>query len=87
MIDLSYNQLNDLSSEKELFRLPENITEIYLSYNQLSDLYWDNFKNAAALAAVDLSHNNFERFGSVLTAMVVKGTNVHFEGKQRHLLV
>lgn len=82
MIDLSHNQLNDLSSEKEFFRLPENITEIYLSNNQLSDLYWNNFKNVSNLSALDLSYNNFERFGPALTAMVVKGTNVYFEGKQ-----
>lgn len=80
-LDLSFNKLYDLSSEKELFELPKNISEIYLADNVLTDLPWKNFKNSTQLKLLDITNNHFEEFGPNLTKMVIKGVDVYFEGK------
>lgn len=81
MLDISHNQLEDLHSDKEAFRLPPNITEIYLSHNRLRDLNWDHFKNVSRISVLDLSYNNFERFGQALIGMVIRNASVYFSGK------
>lgn len=79
-LDLSYNKLYDLSSEKELFELPKNISEIYLAKNLLTDLPLKNIKNATQLRTLDIRNNHFEEFAPDLTNMVIKGVDIFFEG-------
>ncbi|XP_018576955.1 protein artichoke [Anoplophora glabripennis] len=79
-LDLSHNKLYDLTSDKEFFRLPRNASEIYLSNNQLNDLPWYHLTNVSRLSLLDVRDNLFEDFGPQLTDMVVKGTDVYFEG-------
>lgn len=81
MLDISHNKLEDLISEPGLFRLPENMSEIYLKHNNLRDLPWKNLKAAKQLTILDIAYNNFNMFGPELTEMVVKNISVFFEGK------
>lgn len=81
VLDISHNKLEDLTSEPGLFTLPKNMSEIYLSHNNLRDLPWKNVKAASGLTTLDIAYNNFEMFGKELTEMVVKDVSVFFEGK------
>lgn len=85
VLDMSDNKLEDLSSEPDLFKIPENTSEIYLSHNSLHDLPWKSLKSATQLAVLDVSHNNFNTFGRELTEMVAKNVSVVFEGKLHYL--
>lgn len=80
-IDLSYNKLHDITTDQEFFRLPKNITEIYLSNNQLHDLPTEHLINADQLSILDVTHNNIDIFQQNLTKLVTNGTEIHFEGK------
>lgn len=79
-LDLSNNLLHDLTSDEEIFRLPANITEIYLSGNQINSLPWSGLRKTSMLSTLDLSRNNFDYFDQTLVSMVKKGVNVYFEG-------
>lgn len=81
MLDISHNKLEDLTSEPGLFRLPENMTEIYLSHNNLRDLPWKNLKAASQMSLLDIAYNHFDTFAPELTQMVLKKVSVFFEGK------
>ncbi|KAJ8943742.1 hypothetical protein NQ314_009660 [Rhamnusium bicolor] len=81
-LDLSHNKLHDLTSDKEFFRLPQNISKIYLSNNKLNDLPWEHLTNVSHLSLLDIRNNLFDNFGPELTEMVVKDTDVYFEGNQ-----
>ncbi|KAJ8958595.1 hypothetical protein NQ318_016316 [Aromia moschata] len=81
-LDISHNKLYDLTSDKEVFRLPQNISKIYLSNNQLNNLPWKHLMNVSHLSLLDIRYNLFSNFGPELTEMVVKGTDVYFEGNQ-----
>lgn len=80
-LDLSYNKLHDLNSEVDFFQLPENISEIYLTKNVLSNLPWKNVRNATQLKLLDIRDNHFEEFGQELTEMVKRNVDVYFEGE------
>ncbi|CAH0550427.1 unnamed protein product [Brassicogethes aeneus] len=85
VLDMSYNKLYDLTSERDFFRLPANLTELYLSHNQLPDLPWPHLMNASHISVLDVRDNLFNEFGPDLTNMVVaRGTDVYFEGNPLH---
>lgn len=79
-LDLSFNQIEDLVTEKDVFILPPNVTELNLAFNKLHDLPWKNMKNATNITKLDLSNNNFDSIGSYLTRLVTNGSDVIFEG-------
>ncbi|KRT84170.1 hypothetical protein AMK59_2417, partial [Oryctes borbonicus] len=68
------------SFDEEVFKLPENISELYLSDNLLKDLPWNEFKNVSDLKVLDLRYNNFEMIGKPLNDMIVKDVDVYLEG-------
>lgn len=80
-LDLSYNKLEDLSSDNETFRLSQNITEIYLSHNFLSTLPLGHLINTTHVNVLDIRFNQFDNFPNALTKMVYNNTKVHFEGE------
>lgn len=84
VLDISHNKLEDLTSEPGLFTLPQNMSEIYLSHNNLRDLPWKNLQAATQMTVLDIAHNNFDAFARELTEMVVKNISVFFEGKHTH---
>lgn len=80
-LDLSHNKLEDISSDNETFRLPKNITEIYLSNNILNTLPWGHFENASNLKLIDISYNNFDSFANVLTKIMYNDGKIDFIGE------
>ncbi|CAG9858326.1 unnamed protein product [Phyllotreta striolata] len=83
-LDLSHNKLEDLASDKEFFRLPANLTELYLSHNLLDDLPWQYLRNASEISAIDLRWNRFAHFPPQLVELVEKDVDVYFEGNKLH---
>lgn len=79
-MDLSYNKIEDVSSDSA-FNLPKSVTEVILSNNILHDLPWKKFKNVTKLNLLDIRDNFFESFGPELMEMVLKDTDIYFEGK------
>lgn len=80
-MDLSYNKLEDISSDNETFRLPENITEIYLSNNILSTLPWGHIQNSTNLNLIDITYNQFDSFSNTLIKKMYSNGKVYFAGK------
>lgn len=80
VLDLSYNQLEDIASDPELFRLPVNTSELYLSHNILNNLPWKHIRNVTHVDVLDISYNRFDSFNLPLTNMVENGTMIYFEG-------
>lgn len=79
-LDLSYNKLYDVSSDLDVFQLPTNISEIYLTGNILTDLPWTNLLNASQLRVLDIRNNQFEEFSPYLTKMVTNNVDIFYEG-------
>ncbi|CAH1183023.1 unnamed protein product [Ceutorhynchus assimilis] len=80
-LDLSHNALHDLTSDPEIFRLPENVSRLVLASNELQDLPWGLLKNASSLELLDLKEN---RLVNVSTEMIVKGTKIEYRGNPIH---
>lgn len=80
-IDLSHNKLEDVASDNETFRLPVNVSEIYLSNNFISTLPWEHLKNLTHLDLLDIRNNLFDGFGPDLMGMLNNGSEIYFEGK------
>ncbi|XP_063905507.1 protein artichoke isoform X1 [Zophobas morio] len=79
-LDLSYNRIEDLSTDVEFFRLPLSVTEVRLGSNVLHELPWKHLNNVTKLSLLDISNNLFDGFSPELMNLVVKGTDVYFEG-------
>ncbi|GJQ76084.1 hypothetical protein Trydic_g1836 [Trypoxylus dichotomus] len=79
ILDMSNNKIESLD-EEYVFKLPENVSELYFSDNVLKDLPWDEFKNVSDLKVLDLRYNNFESIGGPLNEMIVKDVDVYLEG-------
>nr|XP_023012445.1 toll-like receptor 7 [Leptinotarsa decemlineata] len=83
-LDLSNNKLYDLTSDKEFFRLPDNISELYLNGNILDDLPWKYLRDAKQLSVLDLRFNLFQRFVPELIEIVKNKVDVYFEENPLH---
>lgn len=71
VLDLSFNNLEDITSEPEAFRLPVNVSEVYLSNNQLEHLPWRHLRNVTQLNVLDVSGNRLKEFDQNLTELMV----------------
>ncbi|XP_022909438.2 protein artichoke [Onthophagus taurus] len=76
ILDLSYNKMNDLM-EEDVFKLPPNMTQLYLRNNLLGSLPW---KEVNKLELLDLRFNNIESINSELTKLIVQDADVFLEG-------
>lgn len=81
VLDLSHNKLGDITTDEEVFKLPVNLSELYLTGNSINTLPWRNLKNVSRLEVLDVRDNGFDAFGPELMKMVEGGTSVRFEGK------
>ncbi|XP_045461578.1 protein artichoke [Harmonia axyridis] len=80
VLDLSNNKLADLTTDKEIFKLPPNLTELYLADNRLGNLPWKTLTNLTQLEVLDLRRNNFNTINRDLTHIITKNVSVFFEG-------
>ena len=79
-LDLSYNELENLSSEPNIFNLPENITHIYLNNNKLIKLPGMSIEKVHQLKYLNLDNNRFQYIDSKIFEKVKEGVNVSFNG-------
>lgn len=82
-MDISHNNLEDVTSDKYVFLLPSTLTELYMSDNKLSDLPWHKFGKPNHMDILDLANNNFSVFDQQLVQMLNNKTDILFEGKVR----
>lgn len=78
-LDLSNNKLENLLPD-EIFRLPKNLSEIYLSNNYISSLPWKYLQNVTKIDLLDIRNNLFENFSPELMKIVTARSQVLFEG-------
>lgn len=80
-LDLSHNELKDLKSEEFNFTLPENVTRLYLSHNQLTHFPSEAFANLSNVQEIDLEYNAITEFDLILLKSVRNGLILNIEGK------
>lgn len=81
VLDLSYNDLDDLNPEKHPITFPENLTELYLSGNRLVELPDDKIANLTKLNVLDISHNRMEVFNYTLLNKIKHGLSLLINGE------
>ncbi|XP_030759456.1 protein artichoke [Sitophilus oryzae] len=79
-LDLSYNKLHDITSDVEFFRLPKNVSTLFLAMNELTELPWNHIKNVSKMDYLDVSNNQLQNIVPEMTEMIIKGAKVNFEG-------
>ncbi|KAL9918993.1 insulin like growth factor binding protein acid labile subunit convoluted isoform 1-T3 [Glossina fuscipes fuscipes] len=83
-LDLSDNELSNLSSEEHLFDLPKNLTQIYLQNNQIYRLPFEKFLKEPRFELIDLSKNSFNECPLSLVWNMRNYTVVRFQGNPLH---
>lgn len=83
-LDLSDNELSNLSSEEHLFDLPKNLTQIYLQNNQIYRLPFEKFLKEPRFELIDLSNNSFNEPPLSLVWNMRNDTIVRFQGNPLH---
>lgn len=71
LLDLGYNKLHDLTSDLDVFKLPENISTVILAGNELTELPWKNFKNLTKLKEVDLKENYLNKIAQEAVEIII----------------
>lgn len=79
-IDLSYNDLSDLTEEKNTFDLPQNVTHLYMQNNNLIKIPIDKIINASSLEVLNLQNNQFEDINKNLVDLIIDGVQIEFAG-------
>lgn len=68
-------------AEAKLY-LPENITELHLQNNKLTNIPPDSITNATQLRILDVRHNEMTSFEPAIVKKIINtGLEVFFEGK------
>lgn len=80
-LDLSFNDLSDLSSE-DIFEPPANLTNVYLSSNHLTQLPMNKIMPMPNLKILDLENNEFSSFDDKLMKVIENGTTLRYTGKK-----
>jgi Leucine-rich repeat (LRR) protein len=78
-LDLSYNDLSDLSG-KDVFSLPNNLTNLIISHNHLNHLPWNYLLQLRNLLLLDLEYNDFSNFDEALMNILRNGTILKYIG-------
>lgn len=81
VLDLSYNDLDDLNPENYPLQFPENLTEFYLKNNRLLKLPNDALQNLTQLRILDVSDNLMPIFNYTLLNRVASGLKLLINGK------
>lgn len=83
VLDLSYNDLDDLNPENYPFQLPDNLTEMYLNNNRLHRLPNDAVHNLTKLNVLDISDNVMGVFNYTLLNKIPSGLKLLVNGELR----
>lgn len=79
-LDISYNDLHDLSTEANIFNLPENITNLRMSHNSLKRIPAKNIEKMKKLMLLDIRSNELESVDYEIIKKVQEGLLVYVEG-------
>lgn len=80
VLDLSYNKIWDLS-ETNVFNLPVNITELYLSGNNLAEIPIKETANVSHLKLLDVEFNKLTSLDQkLLNKIMMEGLQVNLGG-------
>lgn len=80
-LDISYNDLHDLSTESNIFNLPENITHLRLNNDNLRRIPAKNIEKMTKLILLDIRSNELESIDYEIIKKIEKGLDVLAEGK------
>lgn len=80
-LDLSHNELQDLSAEPNIFNLPVNLTVLKLNDNHLQRFPVEPLVKIQNLTDLNLSNNLLESIDVKLIDKVKNGMRLYFEGK------
>lgn len=78
-LDLSYNELNDLS-EPDVFQPPNNLTNLIMHHNRFNHLPWNKILSMQNLKHLDLEYNDFSNIDANLMKVLHNGTRVTYAG-------
>ena len=79
-LDLSYNELDDLS-EPNVFIPPINLTNFILNNNRFSHLPFEKIVPMQNLKLLDIENNQFSGFNKNLMSIINNGTKLKYAGK------
>lgn len=80
-LDISHNDLHDLTTEANIFNLPENITNLRLNHNSLQRIPAKNIEKMKKLMLLDVRNNELETIDYEIIKKVEKGLLLYAEGK------
>ena len=78
-LDLSYNELTDLSAT-DVFIPPKNLTNLILSHNRFISLPWNKILSTSNLQLLDVQYNDFSSFDGDLMKILKNKTSVKYAG-------
>ena len=79
-LDLSYNELSDLS-DLDVFNPPNNLTTFILKNNRFSHLPFEKIVPMPNLKLLDVENNQFAGFNKNLITIINNGTELRYAGK------
>lgn len=79
-LDISHNDLHDLTTEANIFNLPENITSLRLSHNSLRQIPAKNIEKMKNLTLLDIRSNELETIDYGIIKKVEQGLVLYVEG-------
>lgn len=80
ILDLSSNDLIDLSGDEMDLMLPKNLTHLYLAENNLKEFPIKIVSNLSIFKEIDLRDNQLQYFDKKLLQNVKNGINLHIQG-------
>lgn len=61
-LDMSFNDLEDLTHEESKFKFPKNVTHLYLQNNRIGRILEESFQNLTYIKFIDMSDNQMTAF-------------------------
>lgn len=81
-LDLSYNDLNDIS-DRDIFTLPLNLTNLHLSNNHLSHVPLDKILPLPNLKVLDVEDNEIGVFDERFMKIIQNSTVFRYSGNNK----